>query len=155
MQCLFEAKDELKRADHLLYVSLKYTRTVDVIKNIIERLINALEFTIGDLLTYAKDKKMISEKPANVGLMSDTLKKTFKDDEKIQEMVNFFLMLRRISRADYKKSSEYRRHVSMSVILDEIIINISIDKIKEYYDATVGFVEHAQKTIEGEDYEEL
>jgi hypothetical protein len=154
MQCLSEAKGELKRADHLLYVSLKYTRTVDVIRNIIERLINALEFVISDLLTYAKEKKMISEKPANIGLMCDALKKTFKD-EKIQEMVNFFLMLRRISRAEYKKSSEYRRHVSMSVILDEIIINISIDKIKEYYDAAVGFVEYAEKTIRGKDYEEI
>jgi hypothetical protein len=150
-----EAKDELKRADHLLYVSLKYTRTVDVIRNIIDRLINSLEFTISDLLTYAKDKEMIPEKPANMGLMCDVLKKTFKDDEKIQEMVNFFLMLRRISRAEYKKSSEYRRHVSMSVILDEIILNISIDKIKEYYDATVSFVEYAEKTIRGEDYEEI
>jgi effector-binding domain-containing protein len=154
MQCLLEAKDELKRADHLLYVSLKYTRTVDVIRNIVERLINALEFTINDLLEYAKQKKMIAEKPANIGLMGDLLKKTFSDDETILEMVNFFLMLRRISRADYKKSSEYRRHVSMSVILDEIILNISIDKIKEYYDATVKFVEHAEKTILGEAYEE-
>ncbi|MFH1181642.1 MAG: hypothetical protein V1702_01670 [Candidatus Woesearchaeota archaeon] len=154
MQCLLEAKDELKRADHLLYVSLKYTRTVDVIRSIIERLINALEFTISDLLTYAKEKKMISEKPANTGLMCDVLKKTFKDEE-IHEMVNFFLMLRRISRAEYKKGSEYRRHVSMSVILDEIIINISIDKIKEYYDAAVGFVEYAKKTIQGEAYEEI
>jgi hypothetical protein len=155
MQCLQEAKDELKRADHLLYVSLKYTRTVDVIRNIIDRLINSLEFTISDLLTYAKEKKMISEKPGNMGLMCDTMKSTFKDDEKLLEMVNFFLMLRRISRAEYKKSSEYRRHVSMSVILDEIILNISIDKIKEYYDATVDFVNHAEKTIRGEDYEEL
>lgn len=155
MQNLSEAKDELKRADHLLYVSLKYTRTVDVIRNIIDRLINALEFTIGDLLTYAKEEKMISEKPGNIGVMCDVLKKTFKKDDKIHEMVNFFLMLRRINRAEYKKSSEYRRHVSMSVILDEIILNISIDKIKEYYEATVDFVEYAKKTIEGEDYDEI
>ncbi len=32
------ALQELKRADHLIYVTLKYTRTVDVIKNTIKRL---------------------------------------------------------------------------------------------------------------------
>ena len=31
--------EELKRVDHLVYVSLKYTRTVDVIRSIIDRLI--------------------------------------------------------------------------------------------------------------------
>ena len=34
------AKQELKRADHLLYVTLKYTRTVDVIKNTIKISVN-------------------------------------------------------------------------------------------------------------------
>ncbi|MBN2454787.1 hypothetical protein JXB11_04550 [Candidatus Woesearchaeota archaeon] len=150
---LSEAKEELKRADHLLYVSLKYTRTVDVIRNIIERLINSLELTIKDLLEHAREKKLIKEKPSNVGIMCDLIKKTFAD-EKIKEMVNFFLMLRKISRADYKKSSEYRRHVTMAVILDEIIINISIDKIKEYYEATADFLDYSEKIILGEKYEE-
>ena len=31
------AKEELKRADHSIYITLKYTRTVDVIKNIIKQ----------------------------------------------------------------------------------------------------------------------
>ena len=37
-----KAKEELKRVDHLFFVSLKYTKTVDVIKSLIDRLINAL-----------------------------------------------------------------------------------------------------------------
>ena len=39
-----EAIQELKRVDHLFWVSLKYTRTVDVIKHVIERLINCIGF---------------------------------------------------------------------------------------------------------------
>ncbi len=31
---LDNAKNEMKRVDHLLFVSLKYTRTVDVIKSV-------------------------------------------------------------------------------------------------------------------------
>ncbi len=63
LDSLDNAKEELKRADHLFYVSLKYTRTVDVIKSIIERLINASAFTIEALLRYAKTKGDIAEVP--------------------------------------------------------------------------------------------
>ena len=61
---LEEAREELKRADHLIYVSLKYTRTVDVIKSVIDRLISCLDFVIDKLLDHAIDKKLISEKPS-------------------------------------------------------------------------------------------
>ena len=37
-ESLRNALSELKRAEHSLFVSLKYTRTVDVIKHIVERL---------------------------------------------------------------------------------------------------------------------
>jgi hypothetical protein len=53
-ESLSEAFEELKRADHLIYVSLKYTRTVDVIKSIIERLINAYDDAIITLLDKSK-----------------------------------------------------------------------------------------------------
>ena len=40
---LEEAFEELKRVDHLIYVSLKYTRTTDVLKNVIDRMITTAE----------------------------------------------------------------------------------------------------------------
>ena len=58
---LEDAREEMKRAEHLLYVSLKYTRTVDVIKSLIGRLINAIDATTDKLLDYAVQKKKIKE----------------------------------------------------------------------------------------------
>ena len=55
-ESLDNAKEELKRADHLIFVSLKYTRTVDVIKSIVERLLNAFNLGIEALLIHAKGK---------------------------------------------------------------------------------------------------
>ena len=55
-----DAKSELKRVDHLIYVSLKYTRTVDVFKSIIERLINSYGFLIEGILASLKDRKKIA-----------------------------------------------------------------------------------------------
>lgn len=69
------AVQELKRVEHLFWVSLKYTRTVDVIKSVIERLINCIGFGIEALLKYAKEKKLITSIPANAGLRCDLLKK--------------------------------------------------------------------------------
>ena len=45
-----DMKSELKRVDHIIYVSLKYTRTVDVIKHAIDRMISAIDFWIGEFL---------------------------------------------------------------------------------------------------------
>ena len=50
IESLEDAKEELKRVDHLIYVSLKYTRTVDVLRNVIERLVTASEFMITAML---------------------------------------------------------------------------------------------------------
>ena len=47
---LVNAKEDMKRISHSVYVSLKYTRTVDVIKNILKRMITTLNHVILDLL---------------------------------------------------------------------------------------------------------
>ena len=44
---LDDVKNEVKRVDHLIYVSLKYTRTVDVIRSVVERIINELGNLVG------------------------------------------------------------------------------------------------------------
>ena len=49
--------EEMKRAEHLIYVSLKYTRTVDIMKHIIDRMINASDCIIETLFKYAKKKR--------------------------------------------------------------------------------------------------
>ena len=149
---LEEAREELKRADHLIYVSLKYTRTVDVIKSIIERFISCLDFVIDKLLDHALETKLIAEKPTNLGLKGNLVKKVYGD--KVTEMVALYLLMRKISRAEYKKSSEYRRHVTMTATTDEGIHMIDIDKSKELFFKVKQFVEDAEKLIGGEEEEE-
>ncbi|MBI2145221.1 hypothetical protein HYU18_02755 [Candidatus Woesearchaeota archaeon] len=148
---LEEAREELKRADHIIYVSLKYTRTVDVIKNLIERLINCLDFVIEKLLDDAIEKKLINEKPANIGLKCNVVKRIYGD--RFSELVALYLHLRKISRAEYKKSSEYRRHVTMTATTDEGVFMIDIDKSKELYTQVKQMVEDAEKFISGEEEE--
>ncbi len=149
---LEEAREELKRADHIIYVSLKYTRTVDVIKNLIERLINCLDFIMEKLLDHAVEQKLLADKPANIGLKANALRKVY--GERYGELVSLYLHLRKVSRAEYKKSSEYRRHVTMTTTTDDGVFMFDIDKSKELYLKVKGFVEDAEKFIGGEEEEQ-
>ena len=50
-----EAVKEIKRVDHLFYVSLKYTRTVDMMKHMLDRLISTFQHGIMVMLRKAKE----------------------------------------------------------------------------------------------------
>lgn len=147
-EALDNAKDELKRVDHLFYVSLKYTRTADMMRHMVERLINAFSFGIESLLKYAKEKKKIDEIPNNPTLNSKLLIKTFTDEE-LTDYTNLYLKLRKIIRADYTKREEFRRHVTMTcTINNKEVVEVDIDILKEYYETAKNFINHVERIIE-------
>ena len=133
------AKEELKRADHLLYVTLKYTRTADVIKNTIKRLISAFNFAIFDALTHFKKKKKIKEIPLAPSLRAAALMKilpAFKND------ISFYFLLKQIDKSEYSKKEEYRKNVALlSHIAPGEVHEVSTAILKEYYERTTAFVE--------------
>ena len=136
-----EAIQELKRVDHLFWVSLKYTRTVDVIKNVIERMISCIGFGLESLLKYAKEKKLITTIPTNAALRCDLLKKTFPDNTELMDYINFYSMLRKLSKAEYIKREEFRRHVTMIATIDKgEVVEVNIDILKEHYGKTKNFL---------------
>ena len=145
------AIQELKRVDHLFWVSLKYTRTVDVIKHVIDRLISCIGYGLEAILKYAKDKKLVTHVPDNAGLRCDLLKKTFPDNAELVDYINFYLMLRKLSKAEYTKREEFRRHVTMIATIDKgEIVEVSIDVLKEYYEKTKNFIRLVKKIINEE-----
>ena len=139
------AIEELKRADHLIFVSLKYTRTVDVIKSVIERIQNAFSFAIDAMLKYYHIKQKISV-PTNPVQKVEVLKK-INTDKRFHEFLDFYLMLRKILRSEYTKIKEYRRHVAMIVKLEGRTEEINIDKIYEFYDMAKEFYSTAEKIV--------
>jgi|TARA_Y100000310_G_scaffold216244_1_gene217266 hypothetical protein len=150
-EALDNARQELKRVDHLFYVSLKYTRTADMIRHMIERLINAFSFGIESLLKYAKEQKKIEEVPSNPRISAELLMKTFTDEEIIKYM-NLYLKLRKVIKADYTKREEYRRHVTMTCTLDNNeIVEINIDILKDYYGLAKNFVDYVERIVEGKE----
>ncbi len=141
---LEEAVDELKRADHMIFVSLKYTRTVDVIKNILGRLITCFDSTFDYLIEHLKETKKIEEVPPTRTQKIDVLKKIFRNNEEFLSSLDFYLLLRKINKAEFTRRQEFRRHVTMSAILDDgRLVELNIDIIHEYYLKTKAFVDFA------------
>lgn len=136
LEAIENAKEELKRADHLMYVSLKYTRTVDVLKSIVERLINTFDFLI-DALLKAKKVKDIPKIPK---LKVEAVKKCFPEVPEVASYMDFYLLLRSVDRATFERTLEYRRHVTMTAHLDDKEIEIDIDIIEDYFHKAKEFV---------------
>lgn len=138
IEYLEDAGEELKRADHLIYVSLKYTRTADVLLNILSRMIDAYDFLISALISYAKDTKNLQENPQTPIERGNLVKKLYPQQE-IQDNIDLYFLFRKIHRAPFDKEQEYRRHVAIITQIDgrEEIINIDI--ITQYYEFQKNF----------------
>jgi len=142
------AKEELKRADHLIFVSLKYTRTKDVIESIIKRLISAHKIAVDSLVEYLKDKKKIKEIPFSFKEKLIILKK-FKQEE-IKEFIEFTRFLIRIDKSEHSKKEEFRKNVALIAEEDgTIIAEVSIAVLKEYYKKTEGLINFIFNLIKG------
>ena len=131
---------ELKRADHSLYVSLKYTKTVDVIKSTIKRLISALDYASYDLLEVLKDNKKIKEIPSTPISRFEILPGIFKKNKEIsktmEDYVNFYYLLRKLDKSTYKAREEYRKNITL--ITPDFDVNIYL--LTKLFKKTKDFV---------------
>lgn len=143
---LANSYEELKRAEHLIFVSLKYTRTVDVLKSVIDRLIATYDYAMVSLLKYYKANKKIDSIPDSP--VAKALKlKDMGYDAFLHDSMDFYLLMRKISKADFTRAREFRRHVTMTVIIDGGAIEINIDKVEEYFDKTRAFMAHVKSLV--------
>ncbi|MEK6932615.1 MAG: hypothetical protein AABW56_02360 [Nanoarchaeota archaeon] len=142
MSKLNEAKEEIKRADHLLFVTLKYTRTTDVIKNVIHRLLESYDNAIIHALESLKKKKKIKNIPLTPVSRAELLRENYKIDIIILDAMNGYFLLRKIQRAEYTKKEEFRKNVTLTVMHNDEVIEINIEALEQLYDKTREFVDY-------------
>ncbi|MEM1988594.1 MAG: hypothetical protein QXR30_02355 [Candidatus Woesearchaeota archaeon] len=140
---------ELKRAEHSIYVSLKYTRTQDVLENIIERLTNTLSNLI-EFLVLLK-----SEEPFPKNKKLDLFKEMYPD-EIGKEILKYYNLLKVIKKRRKTVINQYRRHIKLVVELEPMIFYIvDLDSVEENYKLIKGFVDYAHKLFLETKREEL
>ena len=147
-ESLYNARAELKRADHLISVSLKYTRTVDVIKHIIQRLIAAMEFGMETLLKKAKAQKKLVEVPTLPRVRLEETRRLYGTNVDVMNFLSLYLLLKKADKAKFDRSQEFRRHVTMTAHLDtNEKIEINIDIITDYFEKVKDFLTLAEKIV--------
>ena len=75
--------------------------------------------------------------------------------ESMDKIAEMHVFLKKVLKADYKRSNEFRRYVTMTVMLDSGMLNIDIDKAREYYDQVRVLVENAELFLNGGEAHEM
>mgnify|MGYP000329504633 CR=1 FL=1 len=127
-------------ADHLLYVSLKYTKTCDVIMNLLLRWRGMIETSIEAILRHAKKKGKIKEIPDNIVHKISTIEELFKDDKEFLKVVEFYKMLRKLEKLKQERRGEFRKNVTLKLYFQGKEIEVNLDKLKEYSDMLEKFI---------------
>ena len=127
-------------ADHLLYVSLKYTKTCDVIVNLILRWRKMIERSIGEILKHAKKKKKIGAVPSNPVGQIEAIRKVMKKDQNFIDVIDMYEMFRKIEELRKERIGEFRKNVTLKVFYRGEEVNINLEKLKEYADKLERFI---------------
>jgi len=140
---LKEIKREQKMADHLFYVSLKYTKSGDVILNLIRRWEKMIGKCIHLLLMKAKKKKKIPTIPIAPKAKELLAKKIYK--ENVMKVLNLYAFFRTMPNLEKIKEHEFRKNVAVRVITQGKEIEINMEKLKMWYDLFNEFVDYSEK----------
>lgn len=151
---LFEAREELKRIEHIIYVSLKYTRTVDVIVNALNRMVSTYDFIIEAFLEKAKLEGKIDALPKSPALRAGKLAELYPDDAQMQKYLNFYVFLKNVLKSPQHKREEYRRHVTLVVPLENGTAELSIDSLTSCEKFLHGFFAYAWEKLIGKPSED-
>lgn len=127
-------------ADHLLYVSLKYTKTCDVILNLILRWRKMIETALDEILKHAKKKKKISSIPGNPTTKIEQIRKLFKKDKNFLDVIDLYEMFRKIEDLRKERIGEFRKNVTLKVFYRGEEININLEQLKIYADMLEKFI---------------
>jgi len=138
---------EKTSADHLLYVSMKYTKTCDVMINLIKRWKIMMDYAFDGLLEKAKKKKMIKTIPVASKLKLDALKSTFEKEEAVMNAVKEYEMFRLIEALKKTRESEFRKGVCLRITYKGEETPVNLDKLKEYSQILDQFINYTRTFI--------
>ncbi len=127
-------------ADHLLYVSLKYTKTCDVIVNLLIRWGTMIEKCIDTILKHAKNKKKIPSISSNPVGKIEQIKKLFKKNKDFIEVISLYEMFKKIEELRQERIGEFRKNVTLKIIYRGKEININLIELKKYAEMLEKFI---------------
>jgi len=129
-------------ADHLLYVSLKYTKTCDVIINLLLRWKIMIEMGMDMLVDKAKKEKkwkLVSDAP-RAKLVQ--LMKIYADEPIVFQTLEIYELFRDIEKLEKVRENEFRKGVNLKVTYKGQTINVNLEKLNEYSQILEKFISY-------------
>ena len=131
-------------ADHILYVSMKYTKTCDVMINLIQRWKIMMDYAFDGLLEKAKKNKIIKMIPTAPKLKIDMIKEIFANEEDVMDAVDEYMMFKLIMILKNTKEGEFRKGVCLRVMFKGKEVAVNLDKLKEYAEILERFINYTK-----------
>lgn len=138
---------EKTSADHLLYVSLKYTKTCDVILNLLARWKSLIEISFDVLLEKGIEGGKVPHTPESPKQRVEFMKKYFKKSEEIQAVVPLYVFFKRVPDLNKTRRGEFRKNVGLSVIEPTRTTEINMEKLGEYAEIVERFISKVKKIL--------
>lgn len=134
-------------ADHLLYVSLKYTKTCDVIMNLLLRWRKMIDTCINQMLKKAKKEEKIEEVSENAIGRIKQIKELFSKDKDFIEVIDFFMMLRKLEDLKNERIGEFRKNVALKIQFRGQEINVNLEQLKIYAEMIEKFIKTTKQYL--------
>jgi len=129
-------------ADHLLYVSLKYTKTCDVIINLLSRWKNMIDRGMDRLVEKAKKEKKWKPIPDAPRAKLVQLKKLYSKKPEVMDVLNLYELFRDLDKLEKVRESEFRKGVNLKVTYKGEIVDINLLQLKEYAAVLERFISY-------------
>ncbi len=129
-------------ADHLLYVSLKYTKTCDVIINLLSRWKNMIDRGIDYLVERAKKEKKWKPVPDAPRAKLIQLKEIYTKVPEVSQALELYELFRDLDKLEKIRENEFRKGVNLKVTYKGQIININLIQLKDYSNILERFISY-------------
>ncbi|MCK5449469.1 hypothetical protein KAI32_01240 [Candidatus Pacearchaeota archaeon] len=138
---------EKTSADHLLYVSLKYTKTCDVILNLLARWKSLVEISFNALLEEGVEAGKVPHAPESPKQRVEFMKKYFKKSEEIQAVIPLYIFFKRVPDLNKTRRGEFRKNVCLKIIEPTKATEIDMEKLGEYAEIVERFINQVKKVL--------
>lgn len=138
---------EKTSADHLMFVSLKYTKTCDVILNLLARWKSLIERSFDAILQEGCDSGSIACMHNTPKQRIEFVKKYFAKNKAVQDVVPLYIFFKRVPDLAVCRSGEFRKNVNLKVKMPNGDVDINMEMLSSYYDTVERFMEEVKKIL--------
>ena len=144
-----DVEKELKSAQHLLYVSLKYTKTCDVILNLMNRWESIINLSMNLILQKLFKKKVIKEIPVAPKMKVDIMTKAFRKRKEVMDALILFTFFRKVPSYSLIREHEFRKNVALVITnnVDGESTRVDMEKLKVWEAIIENFIKFVRSYV--------